>query len=39
LTGGTLSPAETNALAEKIMDGADLASVHAALLKLAAAHR
>ena len=39
LTGGTLSAAETNALAEKIMDGADLASVHAALLKLAAAHR
>jgi hypothetical protein len=39
LTGGTLTAAESNALAEEIMDGADAATVHEALLKLAAAHR
>ena len=38
LTGGTLTAPESNALAEKIMDGADAASVHAALKHLAATH-
>lgn len=36
LTRGTLDPTDTHALAHKIMDGADVASVHAALTKLAA---
>ena len=38
LTQGTLTAAESNELAEKIMAGADLASVHAALRRLQAEH-
>jgi hypothetical protein len=38
LTGGTLTAPESNALAEKIMDGADAATVHARLKQLAETH-